>query len=228
MSGVRILHFLKDWWKCIQIHQYYVMAKLPPTIPHKVKGHTFSCARPKLRIACNNITLCGRGQLPWQYSFFYMSSWQGPDNSTAFILLIVYECIFYSFMHMTLMQAKGGWVIEKDMSMEIVCHTEIKLKQQIKQNILSFEVISIKTSYREKGGKGKLCASITGDEIVILTENWGSELCRIPCFLATVSSISRNDAQSEKGSWKNSAIWQFHDPDQWCYKTAGILKKSYK
>ena len=23
MSGVRILHFLKDWWKFIQIHQYY-------------------------------------------------------------------------------------------------------------------------------------------------------------------------------------------------------------
>ena len=26
MSGVRILHFLKDWWKFIQIHQYYTMA----------------------------------------------------------------------------------------------------------------------------------------------------------------------------------------------------------
>ena len=23
MSGVRMLHFLKDWWKFIQIHQYY-------------------------------------------------------------------------------------------------------------------------------------------------------------------------------------------------------------
>ena len=23
MSGVRILHFLKDWWKFIQLHQYY-------------------------------------------------------------------------------------------------------------------------------------------------------------------------------------------------------------
>ena len=22
MSGVRMLHFLKDWWKFIQIHQY--------------------------------------------------------------------------------------------------------------------------------------------------------------------------------------------------------------
>ena len=26
MSGVRMLHFLKDWWKFIQIHQYYTMA----------------------------------------------------------------------------------------------------------------------------------------------------------------------------------------------------------
>ena len=26
MSGERMLHFLKDWWKFIQIHQYYIMA----------------------------------------------------------------------------------------------------------------------------------------------------------------------------------------------------------
>ena len=26
MSGVRMLHFLIDWWKFIQIHQYYTMA----------------------------------------------------------------------------------------------------------------------------------------------------------------------------------------------------------
>ena len=26
MSGVRMLHFLKDWWKFIQIHQNYTMA----------------------------------------------------------------------------------------------------------------------------------------------------------------------------------------------------------
>ena len=26
MSGVRMLHFLKDLWKFIQIHQYYTMA----------------------------------------------------------------------------------------------------------------------------------------------------------------------------------------------------------
>ena len=26
MSRVRMLHFLKDWWKFIQIHQYYTMA----------------------------------------------------------------------------------------------------------------------------------------------------------------------------------------------------------
>ena len=25
MSGVRMLHFLKDWWKFIQIHQYDTM-----------------------------------------------------------------------------------------------------------------------------------------------------------------------------------------------------------
>ena len=26
MSGVSMLHFLNDWWKFIQIHQYYTMA----------------------------------------------------------------------------------------------------------------------------------------------------------------------------------------------------------
>ena len=26
MSGVIMLHFLKDWWKFIQIYQYYTMA----------------------------------------------------------------------------------------------------------------------------------------------------------------------------------------------------------
>ena len=43
MSGVRMLHFLKDWWKFIQIHQYYTMAlrqswiqwwKMPVSVPH--------------------------------------------------------------------------------------------------------------------------------------------------------------------------------------------------
>ena len=29
MSGVRMLHFLKDWYKFIQIHQYYTMALTP-------------------------------------------------------------------------------------------------------------------------------------------------------------------------------------------------------
>ena len=28
-TGVRMLHFLKDWWKSIQIHQYYTMALTP-------------------------------------------------------------------------------------------------------------------------------------------------------------------------------------------------------
>ena len=26
MSGVKILHFLKDWWKFSPIHQYYTIA----------------------------------------------------------------------------------------------------------------------------------------------------------------------------------------------------------
>ena len=29
MSAVRMLHFLKDWWNFIQIHQYYTMALNP-------------------------------------------------------------------------------------------------------------------------------------------------------------------------------------------------------
>ena len=33
MSGVKILHFLKDWWKSIPIHQNYTMALNPtPTL----------------------------------------------------------------------------------------------------------------------------------------------------------------------------------------------------
>ena len=38
MAGVRMLHFLKDWWKFIQIHQYYLytMALIPlSTRPHQ-------------------------------------------------------------------------------------------------------------------------------------------------------------------------------------------------
>ena len=31
MSGVKILHFLKDWWKSIPIHQNYTMALKPTT-----------------------------------------------------------------------------------------------------------------------------------------------------------------------------------------------------
>ena len=45
MSGVKILHFLKDWWKSIPIHQNYTMAlNLPLMLFHvewgdEVKGH---------------------------------------------------------------------------------------------------------------------------------------------------------------------------------------------
>ena len=35
MSGVRMLHFLKDWLKFIQIHQYYTMAYSLPTFENK-------------------------------------------------------------------------------------------------------------------------------------------------------------------------------------------------
>ena len=36
MSGVKILHFLKDWWKSIPIHQNYTMA-LTITAPLVIK-----------------------------------------------------------------------------------------------------------------------------------------------------------------------------------------------
>ena len=35
MSGVKLLHFLKDWWKSITIHQNYTMA-LKENTPLKV------------------------------------------------------------------------------------------------------------------------------------------------------------------------------------------------
>ena len=34
MSGVRMLHFWKDWWQFIQIHQYYTMALIRSTLAH--------------------------------------------------------------------------------------------------------------------------------------------------------------------------------------------------
>ena len=36
MSGVRMLHFLKDWWKFIRIHQYYTVR------PRKKETHKSS------------------------------------------------------------------------------------------------------------------------------------------------------------------------------------------
>ena len=38
MSGVRMLHFLKDWWKFIQIHQYYTMAVIKTTLRLEAEG----------------------------------------------------------------------------------------------------------------------------------------------------------------------------------------------
>ena len=59
MSGVKILHFLKDWWKSIPIHQNYTMAlramsenihvhvatcQLVPRRPHNSSGdHVINC-----------------------------------------------------------------------------------------------------------------------------------------------------------------------------------------
>ena len=34
MSGVKILHFLKDWWKSIPIHQNYTMALNSSSLLH--------------------------------------------------------------------------------------------------------------------------------------------------------------------------------------------------
>ena len=38
MSGVRMLHFLKDWWKFIQFHQYYTMALTVFSIENQNRG----------------------------------------------------------------------------------------------------------------------------------------------------------------------------------------------
>ena len=35
MSGVKILHFLKDWWKSIPIHQNYTMALIDTLFVNK-------------------------------------------------------------------------------------------------------------------------------------------------------------------------------------------------
>ena len=40
MSGVKILHFLKDWWKSIPIHQNYTMALM---ILHKRGSRMINC-----------------------------------------------------------------------------------------------------------------------------------------------------------------------------------------
>ena len=56
MSGVRILHFLKDWWKLTQIHQYYTVALIRYWRPF-VTSAPLSChagSRGPMRM-CTNV-----------------------------------------------------------------------------------------------------------------------------------------------------------------------------
>ena len=42
MSGLKILHFLKDWWKSIPIHQNYTMALMMTFFMNR-KGPLYKC-----------------------------------------------------------------------------------------------------------------------------------------------------------------------------------------
>ena len=43
MSRVRMLHFLKDWWEFIQIHQYYTMALNVELVPRTLLFIIITC-----------------------------------------------------------------------------------------------------------------------------------------------------------------------------------------
>ena len=60
MSGVKILHFLKDWWKSIPIHQNYTMALT-------VVGSQI-LKLLKLIITMNHLHLQGKTELGWSFA----------------------------------------------------------------------------------------------------------------------------------------------------------------
>ena len=68
MSGVRILHFLKEWWNFIQIHQYYTMALICTrltmgTILRSVESYWPNSVHEGLYGSHTNKAYCGR--LSW-------------------------------------------------------------------------------------------------------------------------------------------------------------------
>ena len=54
MSGVKILHFLKDWWKSIPIHQNYTMALMWNTT---IDCYCFPTILPKIGAAARNMQI---------------------------------------------------------------------------------------------------------------------------------------------------------------------------
>ena len=80
MSGVKILHFLKDWWTSIPIHQNYTMALSEFIIVQKgilrQKSVTFGLIKPE----------------PNQ--LIYTSQWGSPCNSRIIINYAPY-CILW-------------------------------------------------------------------------------------------------------------------------------------
>ena len=52
MSGVKILHFLKDWWKSIQMHQNYTMALIAGATMCSTVYKLLTCTLHVLPIHC--------------------------------------------------------------------------------------------------------------------------------------------------------------------------------
>ena len=67
MSGVRMLHFLKDWWKFIQIHQYCTMA-----------------LRIIYKLTLGYITLQTKMTLQYNMNLIFMIKWGPAARSTLY------------------------------------------------------------------------------------------------------------------------------------------------
>ena len=80
MSGVKILHFLKDWWKSIPIHQNYTMA-LKFFSLQNTQGKWVNYNRNK------NLP-----QLIFIDFFFLGGGWHLPINTNYFNLSQVFQC----------------------------------------------------------------------------------------------------------------------------------------
>ena len=79
MSGVKMQHFSKDWWKFIQIHQYYTLA-LTWRCDSFIMWYS-NCSFPfffSLQFLCRRCT-----RTPWSWGWRFVSRWQTMYNNAS-------------------------------------------------------------------------------------------------------------------------------------------------